>query len=94
MLVEIKKLSIQNLGHKRHIQEQKVYINSENVVSVVDYEGVLPFLVSENSKYAKNKFSLIKISTGSSVEEIIAIGTSEQVFAVLQGTSRKQVLHD
>ena len=94
MLVEIKKLSIQNLGHKREIEEKKIYINTENVVSVVDYEGVLPFLVSENSRYAKDKFSLIKISSGSSIEEIIAIGSSEQVFTALQGTLGKKILHD
>ena len=94
MLVELKKLNIINEGHKRKISLDKIYINSDKIVSIVDYEEVEKFLIMEQSNYSDQKFSLVKIGHGDKTEDIIALGTAEQIFTNLRPKNKKQILHD
>lgn len=81
MLLEIKKLNIKNEGYKRNITLEKMYINTSSIVSIINYEGAKPFLMRENSNFSQEKFSLIKLNEGNKVQEIIAFGTAEELFA-------------
>ncbi len=95
MLVEIKMLDIRNEGHKRNISLNKMYINSSSVVSIVDYDGVNSFLIREESRYSREKFSLVKINEGGKSREIIAFGSAEQLFSQINETAPgKRLLHD
>ena len=46
MLVEIKKLNIINEGYNRKIFLDKIYINSDKIVSITDYEGAENFFLT------------------------------------------------
>ena len=86
MLVEIKKLDIINEGYKRNISINKVYINPSHIISIRDYDGVNNFLLSESAdKLAGNSYCLIKLNNVNGVEELIALGTSEQIQATVSG---------
>ena len=89
MLVEISKLEIINEGYKRNISLSKVYVNPNHIISIRDYDGVNKFLLSENaSAYANKKYSLVKVNNVNGTEEIIALGTSEQIQASLTNTKK------
>ena len=94
MLVEIKKLHIINEGYNRKIFLDKIYINSDKIVSITDYEGAENFLLTEQSKFSNQKFSLVRVGYGDKTEDIIAFGSAEQIFSSLQNKAGKQVLHD
>ena len=96
MLVEIRKLMIKNNGYSREVSLSKIFVNTDHIVSIVDYHGAKNFLLSEGMKdYSEKDFSLIKVSNGNKIEEIIALGTSEQVFNSLGQSSKdkKRVLN-
>ena len=86
MLVEVRTLKVENEGYKRVISVNKMYINSNSVVSITDYEGASNFLLREQSEYSNNKFSLIKLNEGGSVKELIAFGTAAEVFSSFEET--------
>ena len=95
MLVEIKRLLIKNDGYRRDVSLQKMYLNSGNIISISDYHGAENFLLKENSNLSKENFSLIKLSEGNAVEEIIAFGTAEQLYTIIgQKTTGKRLLND
>jgi len=95
MLVEIKALNIDNQGYKRVISLNTMYINSDSVVSIVDYEGVNSFLLREQSRYSGEKFSLIKINEGGRVQDIIAFGPANEIFSCFNSSKKgKQLLND
>ena len=71
-----------------------MYINTNNIVSIGDYEGVLPFLISEKSGYSENSFSLIKVNTGSGTEDIIALGSSKEIFESFRKSKDKRLLNE
>ena len=81
MLVEVKTLKIENQGYKRQISLDKMYVNTNSVVSIVDYEGASDFLLREQAKFYGEKFSLIKVNEGGSINNIIVLGSSEQLFS-------------
>jgi len=86
MLVELKKLNIVNEGYKRAISISRIYINPTHVLSVKDYVGAREFLISEGAdQFAQRDFSLVKMSHGDRIEEIIALGTSEEVYKAFSG---------
>ena len=87
MLVEIKKLLIENQGYKTNISLKKMYINSDNIVSITDYNEANKFLLRENSHLEKESFSLLKVNKGGATEEIIAFGSAEQLFSTFQNKS-------
>ena len=89
MLVEINKLEIINEGYKRNISISKVFVNPSHIISIRDYDGINKFLISENaSKYVNKKYSLIKVNNVNGTEEIIALGTSEQIQLSLTNTKK------
>ncbi len=95
MLIEIKRLLIENNGHTRDISLQKMYINSTSIVSISDYYGARNFLLQEKSNFSDHNFSLIKINEGGRSEEIIAHGTSEQIYTKMNKNSTgKRLLND
>ncbi|MBL97479.1 MAG: hypothetical protein CMF52_06640 [Legionellales bacterium] len=94
MLVELKKLNIINEGYKRNISLDRVYVNSDHVVSITDYRGVKDFLLSEdNHNYSGNSFSLLKISNFNKLEEIIILGSAEEIFNKLNSQSKSKILN-
>ena len=96
MLVKIKRLVIENNGYTREIHLESMYINKQNIVSIVDYSGVREFLLRENSSYSDDQFSLVKINEGNDISEIIAHGSAESIFSAheKQGLGGKQLLND
>ena len=95
MLVQIKRLLIENDGYKRNVSLQRMYVNSSSIVSISDYDGASNFLLRENSRFAKEKFSLIKINEGGKIDEVIAFGSADQIYTSI-GTNQtgKRLLND
>jgi len=81
MLLQVRKLVVENRGYKREIYSKNIFINTDNIVSIVDYEDLKNFLLSENSQFSNDKFSIIKVSHGNTVEDIITFGTAEQIYS-------------
>ena len=95
MLVEIKRLFIENNGYKRSVELQKMYVNSSSIVSISDYDGAANFLLTEKSRFAKEKFSLIKLNEGGRTEDIIAFGSAEQIYnSIGNMKTGKRILND
>ena len=94
MLVQIKRLLVENDGYKRNISLQNMYINSTNIVSISDYRGAENFLLRENSRLSGERFSLIKLNEGGRTEEIIAFGTAEKLYSDFRNNSGKKLLND
>ena len=95
MLVEIRRLLIENNGYKRNVGLQKMYVNSSSIVSISDYDGAANFLLTEKSSFAKEKFSLIKINEGGRTEDIIAFGSAEQIYnSIGSRNTGKRLLND
>ena len=95
MLVQIKRLLIENDGYKRNVTLQRMYVNSSSIVSISDYDGASNFLLRENSRFAKEKFSLIKINEGGRIDEVIAFGSADQIFTSIgSNQSGKRLLND
>jgi hypothetical protein len=93
MLVELKKLKIMNEGYKRSISLAKIYVNLNNVISIVDYSGAHDFLLREGAdKYLDRSFSLVKVSEGHTVSEIIALGTAAELHSSFN-SSKKGILN-
>ena len=81
MLIQLNKLNIVNEGYTRNISISKIYVNPAHVVSINDYSGARQFLIAENAtQYVDKDFCLVKMHHGDNTEEIIALGTSEEVF--------------
>ena len=95
MLVQLKKLNIVNEGFNRtSVSLDKVYINPSHIVSIRDYEGAREFLLREGNLSSENdRFSLLRISVANKVEEIIVLGTSEQVLSQIQKGPKKDLLN-
>jgi ferritin len=95
MLVELKKLTILNEGYQRKISLNKMYVNSSHVVSITDYNGAKEFLISEGSQnYANRNFSLLKISNHGTLEEVIVLGSSEELFNKFNSSDKRKLLSE
>lgn len=95
MLIEIKRLLIENDGYRRNVSLQKMYVNSDSIVSISDYDGAENFLLRENSNLSKESFSLVKINEGTRTQEIIAFGTADQLYSSIGNTgSGRRLLND
>lgn len=94
MLVEIKRLLIENDGYNRNVSLQRMYINSASIISISDYHGAQKFLLRENSRLSEESFSLVKINEGGKTEDIIAYGSADQIYASVGNTTGKQLLND
>ena len=95
MLVEIKRLLIENDGYKRNVSLQRMYVNPANIISILDYHGAESFLLRENSRLSKESFSIIKLNEGSQTEEIIAFGSADQLYNSMTKTQAgKRLLSD
>jgi len=95
MLVELKKLNIINEGYKRKIFSDKIFVNSNHVISIRDYQGASDFLISEGPGYYNGeKFSLLRVNSGSEIEEIIVYGSSSEIYAAFSQPTGKRLLND
>ena len=95
MLLQIRRLMVENKGYRREIYSKNIFINTDNIVSIVDYEELQNFLLSENSQYSRDKFSIVKVSHGNTVEDIITFGTAQQIYSRTRGSDTgKQILND
>jgi|TARA_B100001094_G_scaffold327093_1_gene384509 hypothetical protein len=95
MLLKIRQLVIENQGHKRNIVPKNIYINSDNIVSITDYRGADHFLLSEKSKFSKERFSLLKVTHGNKIEDIIAFGTAESIYSeATEHRNGRSILND
>lgn len=95
MLVELKKLNIINEGYNKiKVNLEKVYVNSEHIISIRDYHGAKEFLLSEGpEEFAYNEYSLVRVNNISGPEEIIALGSSESLFSKLNNVNSKRILN-
>ena len=94
MLIELKKLVIVNEGYKRNISINKMYINSDHIISITDYDGAKQFLLSEGSEYwANESFSLVKVSNLNKSEDIIVLGSSQDIFSKFNETKKGNLLN-
>ena len=96
MLIEIKKLNILNDGYKRKVSLDRMYVNADNIVSITDYPGATTFLLRENlgSSVSEGNYSLIKLNQGARVEEIIALGSAEELYKSFTRPEGKKLLND
>tara|TARA_Y100000114_G_scaffold157118_1_gene187182 strand:+ start:2410 stop:2700 length:291 start_codon:yes stop_codon:yes gene_type:complete len=92
LLVKIKQLLVENNGYKRDLLKKDIFINSDKVVSISDYHAIEEFILSENLDLKNEKFSLVKISEGQSVNSIIAFGTAEEI--TKNFIKKVEILHD
>ena len=91
MLVEIRKLNITNDGYTRRIFLDSIYVNSSHIISIKDYEEVNEFLLKEgNTALSKRSYSIIRVHNGEKTEEIIALGSSREVFSSIQSFVKNQ----
>jgi len=94
MLVPVKKLSIMSEGHRRAISIDKIYLNSSHVVSITDFAGANDLLLQEgHPEIAKQEFSLLKIRSLERLEEIIVLGSSDDLCAKFNRTEGKRILN-
>ena len=96
MLIQLKKLEIINEGYGRtSVNLSKVFINPAHIVSVVDYDGIREVVLNEGKvEYENNKYSLLRLTIANKVEEMIVLGTSEEVFSRVQKPSGKSLLNE
>ena len=95
MLIELKKLNIINEGYRRRISLDRIFVNPDHIISIRDYDGAREFLLSEGSTgYADKNFSLVKMNNVNGVEEIIALGSSEDLFCSFGQKKEKILLND
>lgn len=93
MLVELRKLNIINEGYKRSISLDSIFVNPNHVISIRDYDGAKDFLISENNKYADRRFCLVKMNNVNGVEEIIALGSSQELHESFRKKKEKILLN-
>ena len=91
MLVELKKLNIINDGYNRKVSLDKMYVNTDHIISITDYVNINGYLLSE--EFSKKSFSLLKIGNVSSIEEIIVFGTSEEIYSSINSKKEKRILN-
>ncbi len=95
MLLQLKKINILNEGYgKTSVSLEKVYINPSHIISVRDYEGLRQFLLSEGAEeMSSENYSLIKLSIANTVEEMIVLGASEDIYSRLQKRPPRELLN-
>ena len=93
MLIKIKKLVIENQGYRRDIFLKNLYVNANNIISISDYDGLDSFLITEKSNFSGSSFSLVKVDHGSESEDIIALGTAEELFRTLEADPGKGLIN-
>ncbi len=94
MLIKLKTLIVENQGHKRAAISKQIYVNTDNIISISDYPAIESFLIMEKMEHAGSNFSLVKVSHGNKVEDIIAFGTSAMIYSqVSEQAATKRLLN-
>ena len=95
MLIKLKTLLVENQGHKRTAISKQMYINTNNIISISDYPAIESFLIMEKLEHAGGNFSLVKMSHGNKIEDIIAFGTSAMIYSqISERSTGKRLLND
>ena len=95
MLVELKKLNVLNEGYSRKVFLDKIFINADHVISIRDYSAASDFLLSEGlDLYKSSEFSLLKLNNGSSIEEMIILGSSGEIFKLFSKQGDRLLLNE
>jgi len=91
MLARLKKLNLVNEGYKRVSYISDIFLNTNNIVSIVDYQEINDFLIKEeNNDHAKKSFSLVKVNEGNNIQELIILGTAKEVYASINSSTEKK----
>ena len=94
MLIKLKTLLVENQGHKRTAISKQMYVNANNIISISDYPAIESFLIMEKMTYSGDNFSLVKMSHGNKVEDIIAFGTSAMIYSqISEQSANKRLLN-
>ena len=91
MLVELKKLRVSSDGHRRDLSFEKIYVNTDHIISITDCNSMNEYLLSDG--LSNTNYSLVHIEMGNKTEEIIVLGKSEEVHAKLNKASEKRLLN-
>jgi len=95
MLIKLKTLVVENHGHRRSASTKEMYVNSNSIISVSDYPAIESFLIMEKMSFAGDRFSLVRVSLGNKIEEIITFGTSAMIYSQISEQSNgKRLLND
>ena len=97
MLVSVTRLNISNTGYQRTAKLEKIFINTEKIVSIVNYDEVKSFLLKEGNELSGKEFSLLKISSSTKKEEDwIVLGNPDEIVSSFNtsGPSSKEMLLD
>ena len=90
MLIEIEKLNIVNEGYKRSFALEKFYVNTNNIVSITDYNKLKGFLLTEApSEISDKSFAILKVSEGNKIQEVIALGTAKEIHGSINFTGKE-----
>ena len=94
MLIRIKTLTVENNGYRRETFSRDIYINSDNIISIMDHPAIDDFLLTENLKHSGEKFCIVKLSHGNKSEDVIAFGTSAMIYSqISEQTKGKSLLN-
>ena len=94
MLIKLKTLVVENDGYRRTAAPKEVYLNSTNIISISDHPRIEQYLLSEGLGHSSDRFCLIKVSLGNSLEELIAFGTSASIYKQInENNTSKGVLN-
>lgn len=95
MLVALKKLNIVNEGYGNiTFSSNTIYVNPSHIISVQDYQMSKDLLLREGANdYLNKSFSLVKVSSVNSVEEVIVVGSSGEIFSKMHSNSSKGILN-
>ena len=97
MLVSVTRLNISNTGYKNSTRLETIFINTEKIVSIVNYEEIKSFLIREGSDLSDRQFSLLKISSNTEKEQdLIVLGSPQDIVASFNTTesSNRGILLD
>ena len=97
MLVSVTRLNISNTGYKNSTRLETIFINTEKIVSIVNYEEIKSFLIREGSDLSDRQFSLLKISSNTEKEQdLIVLGSPQDIVASFNATesSNRGILLD
>jgi hypothetical protein len=93
MLIELKKLNITNEGYHRAASLNKIFVNPAHVISIRDYALAGDFLLQEGiTQYSQKLFSLVKMNNIKGVEEVIVLGSSQEIYEAFNPTPTEKNL--
>ena len=94
MLKKIKTVNVTSNGREREVLMSDMFVNVEKIVSIVDYDNIKKILFDFSPDLKQSDFSLLKISEGPNLKELIVLGTAEEVYQSLSCTDSPGLLNE